>query len=434
MTFPFTRASFNLTRDCNFRCTYPCFTHGCRLGSMSLETAKKCIDFLFNEAIKAKDKRDKMVEVSFWGGEPLLEWQLLKDMVLYSEDKSKETGIPVKFGGTTNGSLFTPEKFDFLDEHKIFFMISFDGTQETQDYHRKTKEGLGSHTIVERNIRKVLEKWPFYRIRMSPFAERIDHFFEDMKYIFDLGCDYIMFSPVYESNWTEEKWLIWEDQCKKVIDYMVQLKASGRNVQVEHFKSYVRKDNSRWPCGMGRFYGGFDIDGSIYLCHRCNKFDDNRPWQEKELCIGHVDVGFTRPEVRDSVGDNWDPQGCSGKECYETTPCHGGCPALNYDFTGKLNVPYSGLCRYVQLQKRVSAYYKEKGMVDDKIEQIDRPKKGCMPYQGSNFGCECYNTRYNGPVVPPKEDIRNLINTLGILINDLNTRLSKLEKKNDGVG
>lgn len=414
-TFPITRASFNLTRNCNLRCTYPCFTNGCKVGDMPLDVAKKCVDFLFKNAVEANEKE---VEISFWGGEPLLRWFLLQEIVLYAEGKSAQTAVRVSFGGTTNGVLLTPEKFDFLDKHKIFFMVSFDGTKETHDYHRKTKEGFGSHKIIERNLKEILKRWPIYRIRMSPFSERIEYFFEDCKSIFDLGCNYLIFSPVYESNFTEGKWLIWEEQCKKVVDYMKELQDQGRKVEIEYFKSYTGKDNSKFPCGASRFYCGFDIDGAIYPCHRFNKYDDDRPWQEKEVCIGHVDVGITNPEFRQTFID-FKPQ-CGSCSRLDDTVCHGGCYAINFEFTGSIDIPYIGLCRYTEMQKRVSSYYKEKIMGNEK-------EVSCMPYQGEGMSCDCYNSNYTGPTEDEKPKVT--MEMLATLITDLNKRLMRIEEK-----
>lgn len=404
-----TRASLNLTHACNLRCTY-CFTNGCTFGDMPKEIAFRAVDWLFTNALLA-DKKEQQVEISFWGGEPLLKWDLLKDITLYAENVSQKLAIPVNFGGTTNGTLLTPEKFNFLDEHKIFFMVSFDGTEETHDYHRKFINGVGSQKIIEANLKEVLKHWPFFRVRMSPFAERIDHFYEDCKYIFDLGCNYLMFSPVYESNFTEEKWLVWEDQCRQVIDYMINLKSKGRKVEIEHFKSYMAKDNSKWPCGAGRNYIGIDIDGAIYPCHRFNKFDDNRPWQDKEVCIGHIDHGITRPEFREKFID-FSPQ-CGSCIFKDKTPCHGGCYGINYDFTGDIELPYIGLCRYVQMQKSVSEYYKNK--TGDSRSQ-------------NNGSCICNFEYYTGPIVDQGPTIS--LETIALLVSDLNNRVSRLEKKN----
>lgn len=401
-----TRASLNLTRACNLACSYPCFTYGCTKGSMPFETARKIVDFLANQAAESGEKS---IEISFWGGEPLIEWNLLKQIVLYTK-AAIHPAISVSFGGTVNGTLLTTEKLDFLNEHNILFMVSIDGTQETHDFYRKSPQGFGSHKIIMRNMEKVLEKWPNYRVRMGPTADNIHRFYEDVKYLFDFGFNYIMFSPVYEGNWTEERWNIWEDQCYKVIDYMAELRKQGRMVEIEHFKSYISIDDSHWPCGASRNYVGFDIDGAIYPCHRFNKFNDNRPWQEKEVCIGHIDYGITRPEFRQKFIE-FHPTNCGNCAYFNNTPCHGGCYAINYDFTGDINTAPDVLCRYVKLQKKVSEYYKEK----IGINPINNGKN-CICYnmcyaegtdieivhsdKSSDITCVCYNSDYSGSMDP----------------------------------
>ena len=416
---------------------------------MPLPIAKRAVDFLFGGASKCTGK-DRSVEISFWGGEPLLKWDLLKEVALYARNVSKETAIPVSFGGTTNGTLLTPEKFDFLDEIKCKFLVSFDGTPETHNYYRKFKNsGEGSHETIRRNMEVILKRWPDYRPRAALFAERVEYFFEDMKYLFDMGCNFLIFSPVYESAWTPEKWTIWEDQAKKVIDYMVELRAAGRNVNIQHFEGYIQADSSPYPCGAGRFYVGIDIDGAIYPCHRFNKFNDSRLWQEKEVCIGHINHGITRPEFRDRF-INWKPL-CHEAECFSGTICHGGCYAVNHDFNGHIEWPTDGICAYVEVQKRVSQYYKEK------IPMTAVSGKGCICYNmcyaegtedeiitrddSTDMACMCYNANYTGALDAPAQPLKgqqsigftpNDRNALRTIFQDIDRRLKAIEEKLGG--
>lgn len=445
MDFPITKASLNLTRACNLACQY-CFTNGCTKGDMTWAIAKRSVDFLFKNAMNCSG-RDREVEISFWGGEPLLKWELLTQIVRYATYASKNSAIPVKFGGTTNGTLLTPEKFDFLKHCGLRFLVSFDGTPETHNIYRKFKNGEGSQTAVEENLKAAIAEFGDYRPRLSLLAERVDHFFEDMKYIFDLGVNNAVFSPVYEGDWTEEKWLIFEDQGKKIVDYMEELAAKGRKTSIQHFEGYCQVDNSQWPCGAGRFYVGIDIDGAIYPCHRFNKFPDERPWHEKELCIGHIDHGITRPEFRKQFID-WE-HGCGDCERLKDTPCHGGCYAVRWDLIGSLKEPYKQMCRYVDAQKRVSAYYKFKFPVKEseasgrscvcnnmcyeentanEVKAIDETTNSC---------CVCNKTSYVGietepprPLTPeekrtiPPSD-REILRKIFI---DIDRRLTTIEK------
>lgn len=375
INFPITRASLNLTQNCNFKCPW-CFTWGRTQQSMTFETARKIVDFLFKNAQKIQDT----VEVAYWGGEPLLEWDLLKEITLYAVKKSLQMKVPVQFSGTTNGSLLTPDKFDFLDRYRIFFLFSFDGTKESHDRFRVLGTGKGSFDICFANLKAALRKWPFYRTRLSLSADNVHRFFEDMKFMIDLGITHLIFSPVYETDWTDEKWEIFYEQSCRLIDYIAHLRDQGKVITIEHFKSYVQKDMSNYPCGAGRFYVGFDYDGSMYPCHRFNKFSDNRPWYEKEECIGHIDADpvITNPQFRLPFLQ-FNPQCDRECDAWKNTPCHGGCYAVNWDFNKDITKPYSGLCKYALTQRRISLYW---------ANRIKEPE---------NYGqnCQCFNTTYN---------------------------------------
>lgn len=415
VNFPITKATLNLTRSCNFRCPW-CFTHGHGEGNMSFETARKIVDFLFENAKRIND----YVEISFWGGEPLLRWELLKEITIYATRKSMQTGIQVRFGGTTNGSLLTPDKFDFLDRYKILFLFSFDGSKKTHDKYRRFSNGEGSYDLCLNNLKEALKKWPIYRTRLSLSADNVDTFFEDMKTMIDLGIDHLIFSPVYETDWNDEKWAIFIEQSKQLVDYIAHLREKGKKVTIEHFVSYVQKDASKWPCGAGRFYCGFDYDGSAGPCHRFLKFDDNRPWYEKEYVIGHIDEKpfITNPEFRYKFLRFYPKctPDCIGLD----TACNGGCYAVNWDFNKDITKPYSQLCKYSVAQKIVSMYYKEKVM--DRFHEVS-----CAPHQGM---CQCFNTRFDGinRMIPRNEDIfyKNMLD----LLVSINNKLDRLQNEN----
>jgi uncharacterized protein len=216
---------------------------------MSLDIGKRCVDFLLRDAREAElsqmPNKRRQVDVSFWGGEPFLEWKLMQDLMLYTESQ-KGKDIMASFGGTTNGVLLTPDKFSFLKDHNCLFMVSLDGTQETHDKYRKTVNGSGSHASIMKNMESILKEWPFYKVRMSPYADGIHRFYEDVKYLVEHGVLHLMFSPVYESNFTEEHWKVWEAECYKVVDLVADYRKKGVKIEIEHFKSYMSRDRSEW--------------------------------------------------------------------------------------------------------------------------------------------------------------------------------------------
>jgi len=379
MRFPITRGTLNLTQACNLACSY-CFTGGKSNKKMTFELAKKIIDFLFFNAEKGNRKA---IEITFWGGEPLLEWELIKKIVRYVE--SVKNGIKADFGGTTNGTLLTEEKLKFFDDHGgIAFMVSLDGTPDTHNRYRTFHDGGGSQAVIMRNLEKALKYCKGYRVRMSPYAEGIHRFYDDVVYLVSHGIGQLMFSPVYESGWTEEKWMIWEEQCHAVVDLIAEKKKKGFDFDIAHFRSYTGPDHSHWPCGAGRDYVGFDLDGALYPCHRFSKFSDIRPWHLKPMVIGHVDYGVTDHHLRSQFINFLPSSGCQWKDCFESTPCHGGCYAVNYDMTGNIHTAPSVLCRYVEMQKRVSSYY---------IQKMDFKQK--LP---AGKPCACHFEFYCGPV------------------------------------
>jgi uncharacterized protein len=448
-----TLATLNLTRSCNLKCSY-CFAkaNNSRKKTMSFDMAKKCVDFLMKNASEADMSelqtggRGRQVEISFWGGEPLIEWELIKKIAVYAE-KVKPANVNLVFAGTTNGTLLTKDKFDFMEEHKIYFMLSFDGTEETHNKYRIFKNGKGSHSVVEKNAIDALKKWSFFRARLSLYPERMDHFYEDVKYLIDLGFNNIVFSPVYEFDWKTKHWNTFIKQGKMVVDLLVEHKKNGRAITIGHFLNYCQKESPKWwSCGAGKSYVGIDYDGSIWPCHRFCKFDDERPWQEKEMCIGHVEFGITRPEARKPFLEK-ENKNCLGCDIDVNNNCRGSCYAANFDIMGDIFKPPKSVCDYVKSQRKISDYCLSKGIYKDmKINMNDI--KNCICYnmcylQGtkeeniqiddSGAQCHCYNTSYSGDpdtakVAKPLNIVR--INPVEVVkdINLIKERISAIEE------
>lgn len=378
MQNPILSATLNLTQNCNLACAY-CFSHGRTARRLPLDVGKRCIDFLINNARETDELslrgRKREVEVIFWGGEPFLEWDLMKKLALYGRKASEQ--IPIRFGATSNGTLLTEDKMDFLAEHRIGVMISFDGTPESHNRFRVFRGGEGSHVVVARNTEMMLKRFPGLRVRMSPYAEGIQNFCADVKYTIGLGIRNLLFSPVYESGWTEDRWSIFLDQCQRVTELLVQHRKNGTVIDIEHYKSYAKGDDSKWPCGAGRFFMGFDVDGAMYPCHRFNKFTDHRHWSQKELCIGHLDHGIMNPVFREKFL-GFKPTKCGDCEFDKITPCHGGCYAVNYDLTGNIGTAPAALCEYTKMQSGVSRQFREKygpkGFPEAREENTPRPQ------------------------------------------------------------
>ena len=393
--FPISSITIDLTTGCNLGCDY-CFSGGCKeyqVSNLTFEQGKKTIDWLFLESTRGDEK---MVDISFWGGEPLIRWDLLKELVLYAEEKAKEFGIRVIFGGTTNVTLLTPDKFDFMDDHGICFLLSIDGIKEHHDKHRKYKDGRSSWDIIDKNATEILKRWPDQQVRMSYSVENLDGIIDDLNYLYDKGFYDIVYSPVSEGDWTDERLEVLKEKWVEIGDWYVDKKKNGSKIRLKFLEDACRCINGvsregQSPCGAGRGYVGIDTEGAIRACHRFHKFEDTRPWYEQETIVGHIDYGILNQEWRDNF-IKWDakkdmPESCHDCEAYLSS-CVGGCWATNWDLTGDLRKVPKMNC-VAELTTRAQAAQVQAELGQGYVNSlIGRRPTGALP---EVQGCQCYN-------------------------------------------
>lgn len=289
---PITNISLDMTSRCVCACDF-CFAQ-CdkprQTSDITLEQGKKTIDWLFDPQTNGGAPH---LEISFWGGEPLIRFDLIKQFVVYAEEKASKSGQTISFGGTTNAVLLTEEKFDFLDEHRCYFMLSIDGQKKHHDAHRPLATGGGSWDIAVKNAQKALERWPFLKVRMSYNAEYIDEFFADILCLYNIGFRDISYSPVSEGDWTEERLAELQNQLNLIHLWYLDKIHQGENLVLKsvtdtmNCAAHPMGDNA--PCGAGRQYVGVSTEGALYPCVPGNtlvKVDDGKYRQIKELKVG----------------------------------------------------------------------------------------------------------------------------------------------------
>lgn len=351
MNFPKLNAcSIDLTEGCNLACTY-CFTHSEHKSRVIEEQmAKTIIDFFIHNSLWTDGKE---VGIDWWGGEPLLEWKLLKKLQLWA---LQEYGR-LRFNGTTNGVLYTPAKVEWLQEHNSHFMVSIDGIEKTHDSARCFPNGKGSWKIVDKNLRKAKEIRGDQGVRLSLSLKVLPHFFESMQYfIEDIGLTNIAYSPVFEDNWNEEAFDLLKDQFSKIIPYLKEHK----NVRVKHLDDACRADGQKkgfqLPCGAGRTYIGFSIDGFIYPCHRFNKHGRTTEQRIKDPArIGEPTpeggIKWCNSQWRNQFNEYQVNQKCQKCNIYGVT-CNGICYAVQYDLTGMINERPDKICDYYKIENQ----------------------------------------------------------------------------------
>lgn len=339
----------HIAHDCNLACRY-CFAeegeyHG-RRALMSFEVGKKALDFLI-----ANSGSRRNLEVDFFGGEPLMNWQVVKDLVAYGREQEKIHDKNFRFTLTTNGVLLNDEIMEFVNQEMGNIVLSIDGRQQVHDKMRPFRGGAGSYELIVPKFQKAAEsrKQTNYYVRGTYTHHNLD-FAEDVKHLADLGFQQISVEPVVAPP--DEDYAIQEgdlDMLKKQYDElaveMLRRRKEGKDFNFFHFMidleggPCVAKRLS--GCGSGTEYLAVTPWGDFYPCHQ---FVGN-----EDFLMGNVDEGITNTAVQDEfkLCNVYAKEKC--RDCFAKFYCSGGCAANSYNFHGTITDAYDVGC---ELQKK----------------------------------------------------------------------------------
>ena len=339
----------HIAHDCNLACQY-CFAeegeyHG-RRALMSFEVGKKALDFLI-----ANSGSRRNLEVDFFGGEPLMNWQVVKDLVRYGREQEKIHNKNFRFTLTTNGVLLNDEVMEFCNREMGNVVLSLDGRKEVHDKMRPFRNGKGSYDLIVPKFQQFAESrnQDKYYVRGTFTHYNLD-FADDVLHLADLGFKQISVEPVVAED-SEEYALREEDLPKLFAEYdklaaeMVERKKSGKDFNFFHFMidleggPCVAKRLS--GCGSGTEYLAVTPWGDFYPCHQ---FVGN-----EEFLMGNVWDGVKRTDIRDEFKccNVYAKEKC--RNCFARFYCSGGCAANSYHFHGNINDAYDIGC---ELQKK----------------------------------------------------------------------------------
>lgn len=334
----------HVAHDCNLACKY-CFAeegeyHG-RRALMDLETGKKALDFLI-----ANSGNRRNLEVDFFGGEPLMNWQVVKDLVAYGRKREKEAGKKFRFTVTTNGVLLNDEVQEFVNREMDNVVLSLDGRREVNDRMRPFRGGQGSYDKIVPKFQKLAESrnQQKYYIRGTFTRNNLD-FAKDVLHFADLGFQQVSVEPVVGEE-TDDYAIREEDLGKIREEYdflareMIRREKEGNGFQFFHFMidldggPCVAKRLS--GCGSGTEYLAVTPWGDLYPCHQFVG--------QEAFLMGNVDEGIKRPDIADEF------RGCSVyskekcKSCFAKFYCSGGCMANSEHFHGTIHDTYDIGC------------------------------------------------------------------------------------------
>lgn len=339
----------HIAHDCNLACQY-CFAeegeyHG-RRALMSFEVGKKALDFLI-----ANSGNRRNLEVDFFGGEPLMNWQVVKDLVAYGREQEKLHDKKFRFTLTTNGVLLNDEVMEFCNREMGNVVLSIDGRKEVHDKMRPFRKGAGSYDLIVPKFQQFAESrhQDKYYVRGTFTHYNLD-FSEDVLHLADLGFKQISVEPVVADP--KEPYAIREEDLPKLFEEydklaveMIRRHKSGEDFNFFHFMidleggPCVAKRLS--GCGSGTEYLAVTPWGDFYPCHQ---FVGN-----EKFLLGNVDEGILNTDIRDEFKccNVYAKEKC--RKCFARFYCSGGCAANAYNFSGDICGAYDIGC---ELQKK----------------------------------------------------------------------------------
>ncbi len=334
----------HIAHDCNLACQY-CFAeegeyHG-RRALMSFEVGKKALDFLI-----ANSGNRRNLEVDFFGGEPLMNWEVVKQLVEYGRSKEKEYNKNFRFTMTTNGVLLNDEIMEYCNREMSNVVLSLDGRKEVNDKMRPFRGGKGSFDLIVPKFQKFAEMRGDrdYYVRGTFTRHNLD-FSKDVMEFADLGFRSMSIEPVVAAP--EEEYAIREEDLPQIMEEYDRLaeeylkrKKEGRGFNFFHFNI----DLNQGPCvakrlsgcGSGTEYLAVTPWGDLYPCHQFVG--------QEEFLLGNVDTGVTNERIRDEfkLCNVYAKDKC--RDCFARFYCSGGCAANSYNFHGSITDAYDIGC------------------------------------------------------------------------------------------
>lgn len=341
---PIKSMCLNVAHDCNLRCAY-CFASTGDFGGgrklMPFEVGRQAIDFLL-----ARSGSRKNLELDFFGGEPLMNFEVVKALVAYGRQAESPLGKHIRFTITTNALLLDDEKIDFINREMHNVVLSIDGRPAVHDRMRRRADGTGSYDAILANIKKLVARrgGKQYYVRGTFTHENLD-FSKDVLHLAEEGFKEISVEPVILPE-NDPLALRAADLPRVFAEYdtladeIIRREKEGRGFHFFHFVI----DMQHGPCaikllrgcGCGNEYVAVTPEGDIYPCHQ---FVGDTAWRMGNVADGRIDEGM---KERFSRANIFTKKGCA--DCWAKFFCSGGCNANNSAYAGDVLTPLELSC------------------------------------------------------------------------------------------
>ena len=347
---PTTQLELLLTQACNLRCDY-CWIREDVSPGMSFDIAQRAVD------LAVEQSRGGEFNILFFGGEPLLKYELIQQVILYAEQIMQQTGQKIVFSMTTNGTLLDEQKAKFFAEHKLQYLLSIDGSKATHDKHRRLSSGGSSFDRIAELFPMLKSYQPWIGARLTVVPDTVGDVCSNVRFLADMGINqFLIGSDADNINWDKVSLETFRDQLLMTARFIAEEKSKGRHLRIASFE---RKELERYCSVKPRnYFEGATFceaaskltvtdDGQIYPC---SKFittggkNDDHPYLLGNVFDGvknisaQLDLCDRRMSVR---------QKCLACELKDT--CASQCPAMFYRLTGSVFHADDQLCNYAKL-------------------------------------------------------------------------------------
>ncbi|NYT02557.1 MAG: radical SAM protein [Methanosarcinales archaeon] len=324
-----------ITLRCNLACPY-CYIQKAD-ATMSLSTARNIVDYAFENS-----KSSEKIEIGFFGGEPLLQFDLMRRITSLIVNHPSYDQERVIVSVTTNGTIFNQEIADFLTEKRVIPCVSCDGPPEVQDCARVFPDGRPSSGVVEENLKQILRRFPLTPVNSVFSPANLHHVPRTVDYLSHLGVSNIYLNPDIFGRWTEREAQmlpgIYEALGRMYMDFYRG--GTPRYISLIDGKIAAILRGGYKPverCRMGSGEFAFGPSGNVYLCERFIGPDEGGPH-----CIGNIDQGFSGARGCQKISSS--PANGPCQECGIRDYCMNWCGCTNYFTAGSYNTVSPFIC------------------------------------------------------------------------------------------
>tara|TARA_B110000211_G_C14092291_1_gene559844 strand:- start:1850 stop:3295 length:1446 start_codon:yes stop_codon:yes gene_type:complete len=378
-SIPLTTLVLNVNTGCNLSCSY-CYKEDLDTPAngqkMSFETAKNSIEMMLTES-----PDQPRYNIVFFGGEPLSNMSLIKNVVDYAEKRFSELAVPIDFSLTTNATLLNEEIVEYFQKHRFGIAISIDGPKAIHDKNRITVNGNGTYKAVTRKIEMLMKDYNARpigaRVTLTKGVTDIEEIWHHL--FNELGFSEVGFAPVTSGdisdyNLSEDELKAVFSSMKKVGKHYVEEAKAGRNIGFSNMHQLMTDihegTKKALPCGAGVGMVAIDHSGGVNLCHRFTGSD--------LPAFGSVTTGIDREELTGFIETRMDRSNTGCNTCWIRNMCSGGCYHESY---ARYNDPQNPTYHYCELMRDwidfgLKAYAEISAVNPEFMDNFITPRRG----------------------------------------------------------